>query len=96
LQSINLLTTSITALADKCIDGLEANLAGCERHAESNLQVATALNPVIGYDKAAVIVKEATASGRPVREIAREHGVDDAVLTKVLDLRKIARGNKTR
>jgi transposase-like protein len=41
-------------------------------------------------------VKEATASGRPVREVAREHGVDEAVLTKVLDLRKIARGNKTR
>ncbi len=96
LQSINLLTTSTTALADKCIDGLEVNLAGCERHAESNLQVATALNPVIGYDKAAVIVKEATATGRPVREIAREHGIDDAVLTKALDLRKIARGNKTR
>ncbi len=96
LQSINLLTTSTTALADKCIGGLEANLAGCERHAESNLQVATALNPVIGYDKATVIVKEATASGRPVREIAREHGIDDAVLAKALDLRKIARGNKSR
>ena len=96
LQSINLLTTSTTALADKCIAGLEANLAGCERHAESNLQVATALNPVIGYDKATAIVKEATAGGRSVREVAREHGVDEAVLTKVLDLRKIARGNKTR
>ena len=96
LQSINLLTTSITALADKCIDGIEANVAGCKRHAESNLQVATALNPVIGYDKATVIVKEATASGRSVREIAREHGVEEAVLNKALDLRKIARGNKTR
>ena len=71
-------------------------IAGCEKHAESNLQVATALNPVIGYDKATVIVKEATASGRPVREVAREHGVDEAVLTKALDLRKIARGNKAR
>ena len=96
LQSINLLTTSTTALADKCIAGLVANLAGCERHAESNLQVATALNPVIGYDKATAIVKEATASGRPVRDVAREHGVDAAVLAKVLDLRKIARGNKSR
>ena len=96
LQSINLLTTSVTALADKCIDGLEANLAGCEKHAESNLQVATALNPVIGYDKATVIVKEATASGRPVRDVAREHGVEESVLTKALDLRKIARGNKSR
>ncbi len=96
LQSINLLTSSSRALADKCIDGLEANLAGCEKHAESNLQVATALNPVIGYDKATVIVKEATASGRPVRDVAREHGVDDAVLNKAIDLRKIARGNRSR
>jgi fumarate hydratase class II len=96
LQSINLLATSSRALAEKCIDGLEANLAGCKKHAESNLQVATALNPVIGYDKATVIVKEATATGRPVREVARAHGVDDAVLNRAIDLRKIARGNKRR
>ena len=77
-------------------DGIEANLAGCEASAEGTLATATALNPFIGYDKAGEIVKEATASGRSVREIAREHGVEDAVLNKALDLRKIARGNKTR
>ena len=51
------------AFADKCVDGIEANLAGCERSAESTLAAATALNPYIGYDKAAEIVKEAASSG---------------------------------
>ena len=55
--------------------------------------VATALNPFIGYDKAAEIVKDASASGRTLREVAREHGVDDATLDQALDLRKIAAGS---
>jgi len=94
LQSINLLAAASQLLADKCVAGIEANLAGCERHAESNLQVATALNPHIGYDRGTAIVKEATASGRSVREVAREKGVDEDVLDKALDLRRIARGNR--
>jgi fumarate hydratase class II len=56
--------------------------------------VATALNPFIGYDKAAEIVKEAAASGGTLRDTAREHGVDEATLDKALDLRKIAAGSK--
>ena len=55
--------------------------------------MATALNPFIGYDKATAIVKEATASGRQLREVAREHGVDEAVLEEALDLRVIAAGS---
>jgi fumarate hydratase class II len=94
LQSINLLAAASQLLADKCVAGIEANLAGCERHAESNLQVATALNPHIGYDRGTAIVKEATASGRSVREVARENGVEEDVLDKALDLRRIARGNR--
>jgi fumarate hydratase class II len=94
LQSINLLAAASQLLADKCVASIEANLAGCERHAESNLQVATALNPHIGYDRGTAIVKEATASGRSVREVARENGVDEDVLDKALDLRRIARGNR--
>ncbi|HJZ62233.1 MAG TPA: class II fumarate hydratase [Miltoncostaeaceae bacterium] len=94
LQSINLLAAASQLLADKCVAGIEPNLAGCERHAESNLQVATALNPHIGYDRGTAIVKEATASGRSVREVAREAGVDEDVLDEALDLRKIARGNR--
>ena len=59
----------------------------------ATLAAATALNPYIGYDKGAEIVKDASASGRTLREVAREHGVDEATLDKALDLRKIAAGS---
>ena len=93
LQSIHLLATSSEALKEKVIDGIEPNQEGCERSAESTLAVATALNPYIGYDRASEIVKEAAASGRTLREVAREKGVDDETLDKALDLRKIAAGS---
>jgi fumarate hydratase class II len=96
LQSINLLTTSTTAFAEKCIDGIEPNLSRLDEYAQSNVQVTTALNEIIGYEKGTAIVKAATASGRPIREVALEQGVEKSVLDKALDLRKIARGNKTR
>jgi fumarate hydratase class II len=93
LQSIHLLTTASTLFADKCVAGIEANHARTTELGESTLAMATALNPFIGYDKATAIVKDATASGRPLREVAREHGVEDAVLDEALDLRKIAAGS---
>jgi fumarate hydratase class II len=93
LQSIQLLTSAATLLAEKCVDGIEPNREGCERSAEGTLAVATALNPFIGYDKATEIVKDASASGRTLREVAREHGVDEETLDKALDLRKIAAGS---
>ena len=64
-----------------------------ERHAEANLITATALNPYIGYDQGAEIVKEAAASGRTAREVAREKGVDEETLDEALDLAKMAKGN---
>jgi fumarate hydratase class II len=94
LQSIHLLSTASALFAEKCIDGIEANLEGCERSAEGTLATATALNPFIGYDKGAEIVKEASQSGRTLREVARDHGVDEATLDKALDLRKIAAGSQ--
>ena len=93
LQSISLLATTSKLFAEKCVDGIEPNLAGLERSAENTLAVATALNPYIGYDRAAEIVKEASASGGTLREVARKHGVDDETLDKALDLRKIAAGS---
>jgi fumarate hydratase, class II len=94
LQSIHLLATTSDALREKCIEGLEPNHEGVERSAESTLAVATALNPYIGYDRASEIVKDAAASGRTLREVARDHGVDEETLDKALDLRKIAAGSK--
>ena len=92
LESIDFLSATCRLFADKCVDGIEANLAGCERSAELTLAVATALNPHIGYDRATEIVNAAADSGRPLREVALEHGVDEEILDKALDLRTIAAG----
>jgi fumarate hydratase class II len=91
LQSISLLTSACRLLDEKCVRGIEANREQCERYAELTLSAATALNPYIGYDKATEIVKEASASGRSLREVAREQGVSEAVLDEALDYRKMAR-----
>ena len=93
LGSINLLTATATIFAEKCVEGIRANQEGCERSAESTLAAATALNPYIGYDKAAEIVKQAAQSGRMLREVAYEHGVDEETYNKAMDLRKMAQGN---
>lgn len=94
LESIALLASATRLLADRCVSGIEPNVEMATRHAESTLATATALNPHIGYDRASEIVKEATASGRTLREVAREHGVEEATLDEALDLHKIAQGNR--
>jgi fumarate hydratase, class II len=93
LGSIHLLSTTSKLFAEKCVNGIEANEEGCRRSAEGTLAVATALNPFIGYDKAAEIVKTAAETGRNLREVALEKGVDEATLDEALDLRKIAEGS---
>jgi fumarate hydratase, class II len=94
LQSIALLSSACRLLATRCVDGIEANRETCERHGEATLAMATALNPFIGYDRATAIVKDAAASGRSLREVAREHGVSDEVLDEALDLHAMALGNR--
>ena len=91
LQSIKLLASASRLLDEKCVSGIEANLEQTERFAEATLAAATALNPHIGYDKASEIVKKAAASGRSLREVAREEGVSEDVLDAALDYRKMAR-----
>ncbi|MDX6517536.1 MAG: fumarate hydratase, class [Gaiellaceae bacterium] len=91
IQSIRLLAAAARALDEKCVRGIEANRENCEHYAELTLSAATALNPHIGYDKASEIVKEAAASGRSLREVAREAGVDDATLDEALDYRAMAK-----
>jgi len=93
-ESIRILTSASTLLAQRCVDGIEANEETLRRHAESTPAVATALNPFIGYDRAAEIVKEAVASRRTIREVAIEKGVDEDTLDRALDLRAMARGVK--
>jgi fumarate hydratase class II len=91
LQSIRLLASASRLLADRCVDGIEPNRETCERYAELTLSAATALNPYIGYDRATEIVKQAAASGRSLREVAREAGVDEATLDKALDYRAMTK-----
>jgi fumarate hydratase class II len=94
LQSLHLLATTSNALREKCVDGITANKPGAKRSAEATLAAATALNSAIGYDKAAVIVKKAADSGRPLREVALEEGVDAKLYDATIDLRRIAAGNE--
>jgi fumarate hydratase class II len=93
LQSLRLLSCASRAFAEKCVDGIEVNKAGTAASAGGTLAVATALNSAIGYDKGAAIVKKATESGRPLREVALEEGVDAKLYDETIDLRRIARGN---
>jgi len=95
LDSIKLLASACRLLDEKCVAGLEPNEEMLRRHAESTLQVATALNPHIGYDRAAEIVKEAASSGRTVREVAIEEGVDEATLDEALDFVGMAHPHRT-
>jgi fumarate hydratase class II len=91
LDSVKLLASASRLFAAKCIDGIEANRENAERYAELTLSAATALNPYIGYDRATEIVKEAARSGRSLREVAREQGVEQAVLDEALDYRAMAK-----
>jgi fumarate hydratase class II len=91
LDSIKLLASASRLLAEKCVDGIEANREVNEHHAELTLSAATALNPYVGYDKATEIVREAAASGRSLREVARDAGVEESVLDEALDYRKMAK-----
>jgi fumarate hydratase class II len=94
LESIRLLASASRLLAEKCIGGIEANRETLQRYAELTLSAATALNPHIGYDLASEIVKEAASSGRSIREVARDRGVDESVLDEALDYRAMARGKQ--
>jgi fumarate hydratase, class II len=91
LESIRLLASASRLFADKCVAGIEANEENLQHYAELTLSAATALNPYVGYDKASEIVKAAMASGRSLREVAREAGVEDEILDKALDYRAMAR-----
>ncbi len=92
LHSTTIMASASRLFAERCVDGLEVQQERCEQYAEASLAVATALNPFIGYDRATEIVQQAHASGRTLREVARELGVDDSTLDQALDMRAMAAG----
>ena len=96
LESIRLLANAARVLAEKCVDGIEADAERARKLVERNVIVVTALNPHIGYDAGASVAKEAFASGRTVREVALERGLlTEKELDEVLDLQKMTEGGLT-
>jgi fumarate hydratase class II len=93
LESIRLLANVSRLFADRCLLGMEVDEARCRAHAEASPAVATALNPLLGYDRVAELVKESVRSGRSVRELVLAAGlVEPAELDRVLDLEAMAKG----
>jgi aspartate ammonia-lyase len=80
----------MNAFAEKCIKGLKANEDICLRFAEKSTSLATALNPLIGYQRAAKLAQQAFRENRSVRELAEEQGIaDKETLNRVLNLRRM-------
>jgi fumarate hydratase class II len=93
LQSIELLANASTLFADKCIAGIEANVERLREFAESSPSIGTALNPYIGYDKGAELVKKSIETGRSIRELVREEGLmTDEELDQALDVLGMTKG----
>jgi fumarate hydratase class II len=90
LSSIEWMANAVRAFTNRCVAGIEADEERCRETVERNLALATALAPVIGYDKTAEISKEAHRTGRTVREVALERGVlSPEKLDAVLDVYKM-------
>jgi len=86
LQSIRILGSVAKIFAEKCINGITANEARCKAFIENSLAMSTALVPVIGYEKAAAIAKEAYATGQTIRQVAMAKKVlPEAQLNELLD-----------
>jgi fumarate hydratase class II len=93
LQSIEILANASRLLAERCVEGLEANRLRARELVEQSLAMVTALAPRIGYDRAAEIAKEAFATGKTVREVAAlRSGIDAEELERVLDARAQTEG----
>jgi aspartate ammonia-lyase len=93
LESIDLLASACTVFADKCIRGIEANTETLVRYAESSPAIATALNPHLGYETTAAIIKESNRTGKSIRQVVRARKLmTDAQLDRALDVEAMTRG----
>ncbi len=90
LESVRLLANATNAFTDFCLSRLEANVEACEASVEQSLSMATALTPLIGYEQAAALAKEAFASGKTIRQLCREKNVlPEEQLDDALDPRRM-------
>lgn len=95
-ESIHCLGNGTRVFAESCVAGLEADEARCRELMERSLMLVTALNPHLGYDRAATVAKEAYATGRTLREVVLAHGwLDAATLERALDPWEMTRPGAT-
>jgi fumarate hydratase class II len=93
LESARLLASVSRAFADKCIVGIEADEETCRRYALSSPSVGTALNPYIGYEEAAKVIKQSLAEGKTLREVVLERGLlSEGEVDSALDVEAMTRG----
>jgi fumarate hydratase class II len=97
LESIRLLSSVIRVFADKCIAGLEADVERCRTYALSSPSIGTALNPYIGYEEAAKVIKASMAEGKDLRTIVLERGLlSEEEVDKALDVEAMTKGGTAR
>ncbi len=78
LESIRLLTNSSRLLADRCVDGIVANVEQCREYAESSPSIVTPLNKYIGYEEASIVVKQSLKEQKTIRQVVLERGYVEA------------------
>jgi fumarate hydratase class II len=90
LESITILAGAVRAFTDRCVVGITANEDRCRELLEKNPSIATALNPYIGYDRAAEVAKQAAKEKRSVRDVVKEKGLlPEDQLDEALDVRSM-------
>jgi len=93
LESIAILAAAARLLADRCVAGIEVDVERCRANADSSPALATALNPHIGYEQSAAVVRRAAAEGKTIRQVVLEHGLLPAEeIDAVLDVQAMTRG----
>jgi fumarate hydratase class II len=93
LESIRILANVTRLFADRCVSGIEPNVERLKQYAESSPSIGTALNPHIGYEKAAEFVKKSTSTGRSIRDLVLEEGLmSDEELDRALDVLGMTKG----
>jgi fumarate hydratase class II len=97
LESIRLLAAVSVVFADKCVSGIEADVERCRTYALSSPSIGTALNPYIGYEEAAKVIKASLAEGKDLRTVVLERGLlSEEEVDKALDVEAMTRGGIVR
>jgi fumarate hydratase class II len=93
LESIRLLASVSRVFADKCIAGIEADVERCRTYALSSLSISAALNPYLGYEEVAKVIKASVAEGKDLRTVVLERGLlSEEEVDRALDVEAMTRG----